>query len=107
MCIGLPMQVLALSPGHALCQGRGEMRQVRTALVGPTAPGDWLLVFLDSARDILSARRAQEINETLDLLDAALQGTRAPAPAGGGTDAFELPSRMSREQLLALSGGAR
>ena len=36
---------------RAGCSGRGEPRRVRTALVGERRAGDWLLVFLDSARE--------------------------------------------------------
>lgn len=105
MCIGIPMQVLSLEPGHANCHGRGEARRVRTALVGSLAPGDWLLVFLDSAQEIITGQRAQEINATLDLLAAALDGHETGTAFEHGQAAFELPSRMSREQLLALSTG--
>ncbi|CAN5305172.1 hypothetical protein BH10PSE16_BH10PSE16_01790 [soil metagenome] len=106
MCIGIPMQVLSLEPGHANCHGRGQARRVRTALVGSVAPGDWLLVFLDSAQEFINAQRAQEINGTLDLLEAVLEGHETNTTVNLDAVAFELPSRMSREQLLALSIGA-
>ncbi|WP_326542902.1 HypC/HybG/HupF family hydrogenase formation chaperone [Pseudorhodoferax sp.] len=104
MCIGWPMQVLATRSGFAtVCRGT-EQREVRTALVEPVRavqPGDWLLVFLDDAREHLSPERAGEITATLALVQAAL--------ATGGSDAgapfsapFELPSAMSAEQLQAL-----
>lgn len=92
------MQVLMTEPGHALCQGRGELRRVRTALVGTLNTGDWVLVFLDSAQERLSPQRAAEIDATLDLvLQAADGGPPEAAP-------FELPSALSRDQLLALAG---
>ena len=98
MCIGIPMQVFELEPGHAICVGRGERRRVRTALVGEPRPGDWLLVFLDSAQERISAERAGEVNATLDLLAAVQAGE------GGGADAgFALPSRLSAAELLALT----
>ncbi len=100
MCIGMPMQVVELEPGHAICLGRGERRRVRTALVGEPAPGDWLLVFLDSAQERISAARAAEVNATLDLLAAVQAGE------GGGADAaFTLPSQLSPDELLALTSG--
>ena len=98
MCIGIPMQAVRLEPGHALCAGPGELRRVRTALVGPCQPGDWLLVFIDSAQEILSPERAREINDTLALMQAALAGEACAEPA------FALPSSLSRDELLALSG---
>lgn len=99
MCMGIPMQVVALEPGHALCEGRGARRRVRTALVGEVAPGNWLLVFLDSAQELISAARAREVDATLDLLESVMQGG-----AHDDVVAFALPSAMSWEQLQALSG---
>jgi len=99
MCIGIPMQVVAVEPGHARCQGRGEYRRVNTALVGAVGADDWLLIFIDSAQERISAERAQEINATLDLMEAALRGDSHDLRVG-----FSLPSDMSREQLMALSG---
>lgn len=99
MCIGMPMQVRAIEPGHALCEGRGERRRVTTALVGDVAPGDWLLVFLSDARECIDAARASEVNATLDLVLGAMQGDVLSGDAG-----FELPSRMSAEQLRQLAG---
>ena len=99
MCIGVPMQVLALEPGHARCQGRGEVRRVSTALVDGLQAGDWVLVFLDSAREHITATRAQEVNDTLDLLAAVQAGEAGDAAAG-----FALPSRWSTSELLALTG---
>ena len=103
MCIGIPMQVALVEPGHAQCVGRGETRRVRTALVGEVRPGQWLLVFIDSAREHISPERAAEIDATLDLLQHAMDGGGAERPAGA-PPAFELPSAMSATQLLALSG---
>jgi hydrogenase expression/formation protein HypC len=100
MCIGIPMQVTAVEPGHALCEGRGERRRVNTALVGDVAPGDWLLVFLGDARERIDAERASEVNAALNLVLGAMQGLGADGEAG-----FELPSRMSAEQLRQLAPG--
>jgi hydrogenase expression/formation protein HypC len=104
MCIGLPLQVQSVEAGHAWVVGHGERRRVNTALVDadrPCQPGDWLLVFLDGARERLSPERAAEIDATLDLLGDALAGLQPHAPAGA---AFALPSAMSAEQLAALTG---
>lgn len=106
MCIGLPLQVIETQPGHALCDGRGGPRTVRTALVGAVAPGDWLLVFLDSAIERLDAARAAEIDATLDLLAGVMAGAMAGADGTGvpADPAFDLPSRLSTDALRALSG---
>ena len=99
MCIGMPMQVAVVEPGHAWCEGRGERRRVTTALVGELAPGDWLLVFLDDARERIDADRAREVNAALDLVLGAMQGGAANGEAG-----FLLPSQMSASELKALAG---
>ena len=97
MCIGIPMQVESATPGLALCRGRGGLQRVRTALVGDVRPGDWLLVFLDSAQERIDAARAAEIDATLAMLESAQSATQEAA--------FELPSRMSRADVLALASG--
>ena len=100
MCMAIPMQVTTLEPGHAWCTCRGETRRVRTALVGEPCAGDWLLVFIDNAVEIIDARRAAEISATLDLLALAGAGLACDVAAS-----FALPSAMDREQLMALAGG--
>ncbi|MEJ2454691.1 MAG: HypC/HybG/HupF family hydrogenase formation chaperone [Candidatus Thiodiazotropha sp.] len=74
MCIGLPMRVIAAQPGRALCRGMGQQREVDTLLVGDQPVGSWLLVFLDSAREVLSDARAEQISEALTALELALRG---------------------------------
>ncbi|GCL62539.1 HypC/HybG/HupF family hydrogenase formation chaperone [Pseudaquabacterium pictum] len=102
MCIGIPLQVLALSPGHALCDDAGTPRQVRTTLLGDgITPGDWLLVFLDNAIERLSPARAAEIRHTLALLAGAMAGRQLDSSGDAG---FDLPSRWTTAQLHALSG---
>lgn len=102
MCIGLPMQVVAVNPGSAVCRDRhGQKRLIDTALVDTCTVGDWLLIFLDAARERLDAQRAAEIDSTLAMLEAALYGT---PPAPDSVPGFSLPSAMSTEQLAALLG---
>jgi hydrogenase expression/formation protein HypC len=104
MCIGLPMTVLAVEPGHALCDWRGERRRVDTALVGDCQPGERLLVFIDSARERLDEDRAAEIEATLELLAGVLGGERV---ASGLAEAgFMLPSAMSVDELARYTGAA-
>ncbi|WP_119352458.1 HypC/HybG/HupF family hydrogenase formation chaperone [Azohydromonas sediminis] len=100
MCIGIPMQVIRVEPGHAWVAGRGEVKRVGTALVGDCAERDWLLVFLDTARERIDAQRAAEVNAVLDLLQGALAG----APATTAEAGFALPSNMDPTTLAALTG---
>jgi len=99
VCIGIPMQAIQTAPGRARVAGRGEVRDVDTTLIGEVEAGEWVLVFLDGARERLDPQRAQEMNETLDLVEAALAGRSAREPH------FTLPSEMDAAQLAALTGG--
>lgn len=99
MCIGVPMQVQSVEGHQAWCLGREGRVQVNTALIGQTAPGDWLLVFLGDAREALSPERAAEVQSALDLVLGALQGADS-----GAEPAFDLPSQMDAAQLRALTG---
>ena len=101
MCMGMPMQVLSIRPGHATVAGGGERREVDTALIGPVLPGDWVLVFLDAARERITPERAAEVRATLDLVALAMAG--AGSVVAEADPAFALPSAMSAEQLRALT----
>jgi hydrogenase expression/formation protein HypC len=98
MCIAIPMQVTQAEPGRAWVQGRGERQRVDTALVGDCVPGDWLLVFLGTARERIDAARAAEVNGLLDLVEGA-----AHAGLDGADPGFALPSAMSADQMTALT----
>ncbi|GAA6142690.1 HypC/HybG/HupF family hydrogenase formation chaperone [Hydrogenophaga sp. 5NK40-0174] len=103
MCIGTPMQVRSIEGSrHAVCEGRGQQRKVNTALVGEVRPGDWLLIFMDDAREAITADRAAEVNAALDLVEGAMSGLLSPANAQDDTG-FALPSQMSAEQMKALT----
>ncbi|MET0084345.1 MAG: HypC/HybG/HupF family hydrogenase formation chaperone [Sedimenticola sp.] len=77
MCIGVPMQVVESQPGEALCEGMGERRRVDTLLVGDQPPGSWLLIFLNSAREVLSPEDAAKIRDALQSLQQTLRGEEA------------------------------
>lgn len=100
MCVGVPMRVVSIDPGHAWCAGRGVNRRVNTLLLGDVAIDDYVLVFKDAAVERISAARAAEVDAALDLVDAALAGS-ADAHA---TPAFTLPSSLSAADLAALTG---
>jgi hydrogenase expression/formation protein HypC len=101
MCIGIPMQVRVVEEGFAQVQGRGETRRVKTALIGDCVAGDWLLTFMDDARETISAQRAMEVNATLDLLQAVMEGDTSTGDTEAG---FALPSAMSAADLQRLTG---
>lgn len=101
MCIGMPMKVTSIEPGFAHVAGRGETRRVGTRLINDVEPGEWLLVFLDDAREVITAQRAAEVNATLDLLATAMgQGA---SPAFPDEPGFTLPSGMDLQAVQQMT----
>lgn len=74
MCIGIPMQVTQVEDMFAWCDGRNGRKRINTMLLGEVHPGDWLLTFLDSAREAIDAERAAMINSALGALDRVAAG---------------------------------
>ena len=74
MCIGIPMQVMSAGAGIALCEGRGERRQLDMLLVGDQPAGTWVLAFNGAARRVLDAQEAAQTAAALDALEVALAG---------------------------------
>ncbi|MGZ5008859.1 MAG: HypC/HybG/HupF family hydrogenase formation chaperone [Methylobacter sp.] len=74
MCIGIPMQVAELHGESARCIYRGQESWVDMMLVGPQPAGTWLLVFLDTAREVISDQKAKQIADALEAMRLAMQG---------------------------------
>jgi hydrogenase assembly chaperone HypC/HupF len=72
------MRVVECLPGRAVCEGSGanggERRLIDMMLVGEQQPGTWVLVFLDAAREVVSAEQAALITGALDALGLAMAG---------------------------------
>ena len=68
------MRVVESREFSARCEGRGESVEVNMLLVGPQPEGTWILNFLGSAREVLSADEAAKINDALDALEAVMSG---------------------------------
>lgn len=60
--------------GSAICAHGAERRQVDMRLVGEQAPGAWVLVFIDAAREVLDEERALRIRDALEGLAAVASG---------------------------------
>ena len=105
MCIALPMQIVECRGTVALCEGQGERRNVDLALVGPQPAGTWVLVFRDSAREVISAERARQVSLALTALDRVLDGDTdidALFPDLAGREP-ELPAFL-RDQIAKAQG---
>lgn len=74
MCVGLPMQVVSGDDVAAVCERRGERTTLNMMLVGAQPPGTWVLAFMGTAREVLTAEDAAQIDSALDAVAAALAG---------------------------------
>ena len=74
MCIGIPMQIVEQHDESARCSYRGQESLVDMMLVGPQPIGTWLLVFLDTAREVISEQKARQIADALEAMRLAMQG---------------------------------
>lgn len=79
MCIGLPMRVVQCLPGYAACEGLGQSRTIDMKLVGEQEPGTWVLVFLDAAREVVTAAQALLVTQALEALELAATGRASRA----------------------------
>jgi len=74
MCLGLPMTIVETNGLSALCERRGERRQVSVMLLDQPPVGAQVLVFIDSAVRLLDAEEARQIDSAVDGLAAACNG---------------------------------
>ncbi len=74
MCVGIPVQIIEAGEYMARCRGRNGEEIVNMMLIGPQLEGTWVLSFLGSAREVLSAEDAGNIDKALDGLSAVMSG---------------------------------
>ena len=74
MCLGIPMQVVEVRDGMAVCEGMGERRDINMQLVGDQPAGTWVLTFLDTAREVLSEEYAASIIDAVTAVNLVMQG---------------------------------
>lgn len=75
MCLGVPMQVMTVSPYQAICAADGESLSVNTALIdNGLRQGDWLLVHQNRAIRILTPEDAATITRALRAVVAVARG---------------------------------
>lgn len=72
MCHAMPARVIAVLPGEeALVELSGARQTVSTALVGPVAAGDYLLVHVGFALGRVDPAAAAETMAALDAIERA------------------------------------
>lgn len=70
------MRVVEAHSHFATCESGEQRKRVNTLFVGDVRPGQWLLVFLDSAREILTEEEAQQLRNALLAVDEVMQGNQ-------------------------------
>lgn len=68
------MRIIEADGLLARAAGHGVERTINLALVGEMPPGTWVLVFLDSARQVLDETDALAIEAALTAVEAAAAG---------------------------------
>lgn len=77
MCLGVPMQVVEVKEDNlALVESFGVQRLVRTNLVGPVEPGEYLMVHAGYAIEKIDQ---EEAAERLKLWEELLAGEEVSA----------------------------
>lgn len=75
MCVGIPMEVSEVFDSFCLCMdSSGTPIAIDTLLIPTPSPGDWVLTFLNTAREIISRERAGEVLNALQALSKANSG---------------------------------
>ncbi len=89
MCIGLPMQIKENGFGFALCEGMGVQKEVDTMLIGEQPPGTWVLVFLNSAREVLTEDNARKITDAVQAVDMIMASDNQISTQALNTDCID------------------
>ncbi len=76
MCLAVPMQITQLDGLNARCAAKGVERQVSLFLLQDEPPGigDWVLIHVGYALQVVSAEDARETWDLLDQLGAEAPG---------------------------------
>ncbi|MEW5963596.1 MAG: HypC/HybG/HupF family hydrogenase formation chaperone [Pseudomonadota bacterium] len=74
MCIGVPMQVVTIDGFTAQCVARDGVHAIDMTLAAEARPGDWVMVFLGAAREVISAEAAGATLDALEALELAMRG---------------------------------
>jgi hydrogenase expression/formation protein HypC len=69
------MQVIRADAHSAVCQSRNGIERIDTLRTGALQAGQWVLAALGSAREVIDAGRAAQVEDALTALDAILAGS--------------------------------
>ena len=72
MCIGLPLQITAITGIAGTVRDSGDL--IDLSLTPEAQVGDWVLTFLGAAREVISEEEAEKISAALEGLRSVMQG---------------------------------
>lgn len=83
MCVGLPLQIIAIEgiAANAVSADGSHRELIDLSLTQEAQVGDWILTFLGASREVITADEAEKVT-------AALAGLRAVMQGGDLGDAF-------------------
>lgn len=102
MCVGIPLRILSVDGIAARATDGAREELIDLSLTGPLAPGTWVLGFLGTAREVISADDAQKISAALDALRAIMAGG---TPGDAFADLEETGPRLPPHLAAALEEG--
>lgn len=68
------MLITDIEPGYAIAEGMGERKRIDTLITGDQPVGTWVLVFINSAREVLTEIDAQRITQAVQAINLTMQG---------------------------------
>ena len=74
MCMGIPFEVVETGMLTARCRSRRGEAIIDMRLVGDQPPGTHVLVFIDAAREVITAELAGQIADALEALEKVMAG---------------------------------
>ena len=74
MCVGIPLQIVSVEAGAAVCEGHGRRERIDLALVGEPPAGTWILAYQGAAVRTLTAEEAAQSAAAIAALEAVLAG---------------------------------
>ena len=81
MCLGVPMQLVSVDGIAGMARDGASVELVDLSLTPDARPGDWVLIFLGAAREVMDEAEAMAMRRALDGLRSLMSG-------GGLGDAF-------------------
>lgn len=103
MCVGIPMLLLSVEGIAGRAWDGTSAHDIDLSLTDEAVAGDWVLTFLGTAREVISAEAAARIVAALDGLRAVMRGE---APGDAFADLERGGPRLPDHLAAALARGA-